>query len=106
MSNPNDPALSKEERQFWDAVDSFIGTANEASGDTDAGIVTSAMMYAAARFCAFNLASFSETRKDFLNDSDDSIRHLSSEFKKLLEENMADYGENFKVYLRENDEPS
>mgnify|MGYP000096070460 CR=1 FL=1 len=103
MSEKQGGNLSAEEQQFWNAVDTFIDAANKAVEDGDPGVIRSAAMYAAARYCAFNIASMSESRKDFLEDSEDSIRHLTSEFQKLLEENMADYGENYKVYLKADD---
>lgn len=96
--------LSAEETQFWDAVDAFIDTANLASDTVDPGIVSSAMLYAAARFSAFYVASFAESRKDFLQDSDETVRHYSEEFKKLFQENMTDYGENYKIYMKEDEQ--
>ncbi|TVZ40787.1 uncharacterized protein DUF3144 [Alteromonadaceae bacterium 2753L.S.0a.02] len=93
--------LSNEETQFWDAVDAFIDTANRATEDVDPGIISSAMLYAAARFNAFYVASYAESRKDFLEDSEDTVRHYSDEFKKLFQENMADYGENYKTYMKD-----
>ncbi|SMF54704.1 Protein of unknown function [Alteromonadaceae bacterium Bs31] len=100
MTDKNDK-LSVEEQQFWNTVDSFLDSANNQAQECDPGIVASAVMYAAARYCAFNLACLSESRKDFLEDTQQSINHLTDEFKKLLEENMEDYGENFKVYLKD-----
>ncbi|ACR11649.1 DUF3144 domain-containing protein [Teredinibacter turnerae] len=97
--------LSPEETQFWDAVDAFIDTANREADNTDPGIISSAILYAAARFSAFYVASFAESRKDFIEDSEETIRHYSEEFLKLMQENIADYGENFKVYMREDEEP-
>jgi len=100
MSDKQKPELSVEEQQFWDAVDQFIEIANKATEEGDIGIVRSAMVYAAARYSAFNLASVAENRREFLSDSEDAVEHLSREFSKVLAENMADYGENYKVYLR------
>jgi len=91
--------LTAEEKKFWDAVDMFIDAANAAAEDCDTGVIASAVMYATARYCAFNLANYSESRKDFLADTDEVIAHISSQFKELLEENMADYGENYKTYM-------
>ena len=43
----------EEEQQFWNLVDRFVTVANEASDDTATSTVSSAMLYAAARFNAF-----------------------------------------------------
>lgn len=96
--------LSTEETHFWEAVDAFIDTANRASEEIDPGIISSAMLYAAARFNAFYVASYAESRKDFLEDSEDIVRHYSQEFEKLFQENMADYGENYKILMKEGPE--
>ncbi|WP_075188213.1 DUF3144 domain-containing protein [Teredinibacter haidensis] len=105
MSSEKPSNLSTEEQQFWDAVDMFIDTANTAAEKCDPGVISSAVVYAAARYCAFNVASFSESRKDFISDTEDSVNHLVQEFRKLLEENMADYGENYKIYMKDEEEP-
>lgn len=94
-------AESSDEKQFWNAVDTFIDAANTAAQECDPGIVSSAVLYAATRYCAFHLASMAESREDFVGDTEEAIRHYGAEFKKLMAEHMADYGENFKVYLRE-----
>ncbi len=100
-TNRESTDISAEEKQFWDTVDAFLDAANSTAQECDPGVVASAVMYAAARYCAFNIACFSESRKDFLDDSANSVSHFTAEFKKLLQENMEDYGENFKVYLKE-----
>jgi len=102
--NTHRPPLSAEEQQFWDAVDIFIDAANRAAEECDPNIISSAAVYAAARYCSFNVACMSESRKDFLEDTGQTIDHLTTDFRKLLEENMADYGENYKVYLRSEQE--
>lgn len=100
VDNAENPGSSAEEQQFWSAVDTFIDAANLAAEECDPGVVSSAVLFAAARYCAFNIASMSETRQDFLDDTNEAVDHLSGDFRKLLEEHMADYGENFKVYLK------
>lgn len=94
------PGDSAEEQQFWSAVDMFIDAANRAAEECDPGVISSAVLFAAARYCAFNIASMSESRRDFLDDTEDAVEHLSTDFRKLLEEHMTDYGENFKAYLK------
>jgi len=93
--------LTPEDEQFWDVVDNVIDVSNSAMENSDPGIVNSAILYAAARYTTFVLASHSETRKDFIADTPEAIRQFSEEFQKLLEENMGDYAENYKVYMRD-----
>lgn len=96
--------LTPEDEQFWDVVDNVIDVSNNAMETSEPGLVNSAMLYAAARYTTFVLASHSETRKDFIADTPEAIRQFSEEFQRLLEENMEDYAENYKVYMRDEED--
>ena len=93
-----------DEDIFWGIVDELIELANEKSADVDMGIVNAALMNATARFNAFYVASSSESRNDLKEDKDDSIQRMGAEYKRLYAENLEDYIENYKVYLRSEDE--
>lgn len=95
---------AEQEAAYWALVESFIAQANEASAEQDLGLINGALMQAAARFNAFYVAASSESRKDLKEDVDGSIRDFGSEYKRLLSENFDDYVENYKVYMREEDE--
>lgn len=87
------------EDKFWDVVDQFIASANEATEQHDFGMVASAMLNAAARFSAFYVAGSSESRADLKEDKDALIADVSREFKKRFALDLEDYIENYKVYL-------
>lgn len=92
---------------YWGIVQSFVEQANQNLSDHDLGVVSDALMEAAARFSAFYAASSSETRKDLKQDKDDTIHDFGGEFKRKLSENLDDYIENYKVYMRdENSTPT
>ncbi len=88
---------------FWNVVDQFISSANESAATQDIGLVASAMLNASARFSAFYVAGSSESRADLKEDKDVLIADISREFKKRFAEELEDYIENYKVYLRAND---
>lgn len=86
---------------YWSIVEVFVEQANQNLSDHDLGVVSDALMEAAARFSAFYAASSSETRKDLKQDKDDTIHDFGGEFKRKLSENLDDYIENYKVYMRD-----
>lgn len=98
--------MLQDEKAYWDLVDALIERANSCAEDVDPGIAASAIMHAAARFCAFYAASSSESRNDLKEDKDSLVQDFSREFKKQFAENLEDYIDNYKVYLgQENQTP-
>jgi len=95
---------NKDEQQFWDLVDNFIQQANDACDDADPSVVSAALLNAAARFNAFVVATASIDRKEYIDEMDSSLNYLSGRYREFLRENLEDYRENFKVYIRA-DEP-
>ncbi|MFL0810131.1 MAG: DUF3144 domain-containing protein [Agarilytica sp.] len=95
--------MSIEEESFWNAVDDFIESANQKSEDMTPSGAASAMMQATARYTAFYLAGSAESRKDLKEDKDDLIQDVSREFKRIFAENLEDYIENYKVYLKQDE---
>lgn len=94
----------QQEDIFWDVFESFIQTANKKAEEIDLGIISAALMHAAARFNAFYIAASSESRDDLKQDKDGSVSDFGSEYKRLLAEHISDYIENYKVYLRSEDD--
>ena len=95
MSKPD------QDEKYWDLVEEFILRANEKLEGADLGIVSSALLEASARFGAFYVASSSEDRKELKQDRDSTITDFGGEYKKRLADNLDDYIENYKVYMRE-----
>ena len=92
------------EQQYWDLVESIIENVNAACEEHELGLVNGALMQAAARFNAFYLAASSESRKDLKEDREGSVRDFGAEYKKMLADNLDDYIENYKVYMRDESE--
>lgn len=93
-----------EESQFWDLVDAFIEKANESCDDVDPGIVSAALLNAAARFNAFVVASSSLDRKEFIDEIESAQKYLTGRYAELVRDNLDDYRDNFKVYIRSDEE--
>lgn len=99
-ANPND-----NDQAFWDLTEHFIEQANSALETTDAGKIGAALLYAAARFNAFVVASASVDRKEYIADMDEAMEYLSKQFRHMLGDNLRDFKDNYKVYIRNDEQP-
>lgn len=93
MSEKNDDDL------FWGLVETFIEQANDACEDADPGIVSAALMNAAARFNAFVVAQSSLDKNEFAEDVDGTTNYLSGRYRDFLKEHMEDYRENYSTLI-------
>ncbi|MDO3381422.1 DUF3144 domain-containing protein [Gilvimarinus algae] len=85
---------------YWDLVDEFIERANSRCETADPGMVSAALLQAAARFNAFVVASSSVDRSEFTEEIEPSLRYLTNQYRDFLKEHLEDYRENYKVYMR------
>lgn len=106
MSTSHSTPDDQEEQQFWDMADRFISLANELSEQTDPNAVIAAMTYATTRFSAFIAAVNSLDKAEFVEDMDSNMELLSRQYRRWLGENLRDYRDNFKIYIRTEDEPT
>jgi hypothetical protein len=94
---------TQEENQFWDLVDRFIQQANAACDELEPGAVSAALLNAAARFNAFVVASASLDRNEFIEEIEPAQQHLTECYRTLLGDNLDDYREHYKIYIRTDD---
>jgi hypothetical protein len=87
------------EQEFWERADKVIALANEQCDECTVGEVSSSLLYATARFNAFNIASSSIDIEELKNDKDEAIRYLTEQYNKMLTENFDDHIENFHDYF-------
>lgn len=85
--------MSSEEdnKRFYKTADSFIDLANSHSDKAESSEVGSAMLFASARFSAFVVASFAKDKAAYEAEVDNAVNHFSSEFKRMLTENLEQY---------------
>ncbi|UTA47344.1 DUF3144 domain-containing protein [Simiduia sp. 21SJ11W-1] len=95
--------MADTEEAFWALVESFIEQANQASDAMPLTQVGGALMCAASRFNAYALAASSLDRASFKEDSEQSLHDYAAQFKRLLAEDLADYGEHYKVLIGNTD---
>ena len=92
--------MSHDEDLFWNLVDQFIQSANDACDDADPGVVSAALLNAAARFNAFVVATASLDRKEYIEEMDSSLNYLTGRYREILRDNLEDYREHYKEYIR------
>ena len=92
--------MSKNEisDEFWQRADEYIEIANDQSKSESTGKVGASLIYASARFSAFDLASSSSNAKEMKADKDEAISFYVEQFRKMITENMDEYIENFEDY--------
>ena len=95
---------NNEDTLFWNLVDSFIEQANNACEEADPGVVSAALLNAAARFNAFVVAASSIDRKEYIEEIESARNYLTGRYRELVSENLEDYRENYKVYVRADEE--
>ncbi len=86
-------------KEFWDRADEVIRLANEQCKSEDIGKVSSSLLYASARFNAFNIASTSEDVDELKNDKDEALKYYCDQYRKMLIENFDDYIDNYAEYF-------
>ena len=91
--------MSDREKQFWDLVEEFIAIANQKADAVDPSLVSDAMLYTAARFNAYAAAAGTAERREFKEELDDIRTMLMDQFEAMLNANLDDYLENYKVLL-------
>jgi len=93
MSNKE---LSKE---FWKRADEYIAIANNQAENEAVGSVGSSLLYAAARFNAFNVAYNVGGVEEMKKHKEDAIKFYMDQFKSMLTENLDDYITNYEKYI-------
>jgi hypothetical protein len=92
MSEENVP------REFWDRADEVIALANKQVKESTVAKVSSSLLYATARFNSFNVANSASSKEEIQQDREEAIKYFVEQYKKMLEENLDDYIENFEAY--------
>jgi uncharacterized membrane protein YccC len=79
------------EREFRRVADSFIDRANDHLATMPKENVGMSLLFAAARFNAFVVASHSKTAEKYEADRAKAIEFFREQYLRMLEENLDDY---------------
>jgi hypothetical protein len=82
---------------FRSLADAFIDKANELAQSGDTILVSTAMLYATSRFCAFTVAGQAEDLNQYKEDMEPAVDYYLAELKRMLGENLEQYQSAFEA---------
>lgn len=85
--------------EFWERADQIIALANEQCTQNTGNEVATSLLYAAARFNAFLIASKGDAAK-MQQEKDGAIAFFTEQYKRMLTDNFNDYITNFDKYTQ------
>ena len=93
--------MQEVDDKFYDRADAHIELSNnQISEDVGRGKVSASFMYSVARFNAWVSATGWNTKQEMLEGKEETIEYFVNEYRKMLDENLEDYIENFDDYMR------
>ncbi|MCP5351558.1 MAG: DUF3144 domain-containing protein, partial [Oceanospirillaceae bacterium] len=92
-------AAQNMDKDFFKRTDAFIQLANQLSQEQDLGKVSASLLYAAARFNAFIVASSAADKAEADRNKVQAIEYFTNQYRAMLIANMDDYIEKFDEYL-------
>lgn len=91
---------SEVDKEFFQRADAYITLANEQASQVSRGKVSASMMFATARFNAWVSASGTESGEELASVKEEALEYFATEYRKMLEENLDEYIENFDNYMK------
>lgn len=88
------------DKDFFKRTDAFIKVANELTKEHEVGKVSASMLYAAARFNAFIVASSAKDKAEADRNKVEAIEYFTNQYRNMLIANMDDYIEKYDDYLK------
>lgn len=85
---------------FYNRADDHIKLANQQLGRVGMAPVGGSMMFAVARFNTWVNAYENKSRENLQRSRDEIIQESVAQYKKMLEDNLDDYIENFDNYMQ------
>ena len=96
----DEKTAQKMDKDFFKRTDAFIKVANELTSEHDIGKVSASMLYAAARFNAFIVASSAKDKAEADRNKVEAIEYFTNQYRSMLMANMEDYIEKYDDYLK------
>jgi len=91
---------TKDDPTFFERADSFIRLANEHCSTIGRGKVSASLLYGSARFQAWNAACWADDAEDMKAKRAETVEYFVEQYKKMLEENLDDYIDNYAKYMQ------
>lgn len=90
-----------EDKEFFDRADAIIALANSQCDDFSIGKVSSSLLFAAARFNAFIVASSAKDLDELKKDKEEAVKYFKQQYEKVFIENMDEYIKNYGKNIEE-----
>jgi PPE-repeat protein len=91
---------SNVDKEFFGRADAYISVANDQAQEVSRGKVSASMMFATARFNAWVSASSTDSSEELASAKDEALEYFVEEYRKMLEENLDEYIDNFDKYMQ------
>jgi hypothetical protein len=89
------------DKGFYERADAHIHLSNDQiRGEVSRGHVSSSTMYSTARFNAWVSASGFQDREEMFKSKEKILEYFTTEYRKMLEENVDDYITHFDSYMK------
>lgn len=96
--------MSDVDDKFYERADEHINLSNQQiSKEIGVGKVSASNMYGVARFNAWVSAIGWNNAKEMAEAKDETLEYFVAEYRKMLDENLDDYIENFESYMNVSD---
>ncbi len=96
----DDKKVQQLDKDFFKRTDAFINVANDLSKEHDLGKVSASLLYAAARFNAYIVASSADDKAAADRNKVEAIEYFTEQYRSMLIANMDDYIEKYDDYLQ------
>lgn len=90
---------SDNDQAFNDRADAHVRLANEQAGMVSRGNAAASLAFGAARYNAWIMALGHASADDLSKARPEVVRALTDQYRRMLEDNIADYIENFGEYF-------
>ena len=93
--------MQEADEEFYKRADAHIRLSNDQVNEkATLGKVSASNMYATARYNAWISACGWNNGQEMAESKQETLDYFVTEFRKMLEENLNDYIENFESYMR------
>ena len=92
--------MEKADDSFYNRADEHLNLSNKQLEHESIGKVCASMMYSVARFNAWVSACGWDNGTEMGSSKKETLDYFVNEYRKMLEENLDDYIENFDDYMK------
>jgi hypothetical protein len=86
--------------EFWERSNAVINLANEQTAAAPPGDVGASILFASARFNAFNFAKDAGSTEALAFDRDRALDYFTEQFRNMMASNLDDFIANFEKFLK------